>query len=118
MRDDSLDQPLYVSRRLFKNLWQQYRIYSDRIELRSCAGCKLIRAEDIADVEVRPPVAIGDVFRWKGFAQSFALKLDLADLYRHVAIQRRSGWIRHIRFTPDDPDTFVNVCRSITKEWD
>jgi hypothetical protein len=113
MQNDSFDQPLYVSKRLFRNLWQQYRIYTDRIELRSCVGRKVIRAEDIVDVEVRPPVVIGDLFRGKGFVQSFALKLDLADLFHHVAIHRRSGWIKHLRFTPDDPDMFVNVCKSI-----
>jgi len=64
-------------------------------------------------VEVRPPVVIGDLFRRKGLARSFALKLDLADFCRHVAIHRRSGWIKHVRFTPDDPDTFVSVCKSI-----
>ena len=113
MWDYGLEQPLYVSGRLFRNFWQQYRIYSDRIELRSCVGSKIIRAEDIIEVEVRPPMVIGDLFRGKGFIQSFALKLDMADFYRHVALYRRSGWIKHLRFTPDDPDTFVSVCKSI-----
>jgi hypothetical protein len=116
MLNDSLDQPQYVSRRLFRNLWQQYRIYTDRIELRSFFGPKVIRAEDILDVQVRPPVVIGDLFRRKGLAQSFALKLDMADFFRHVAIHRRSGWIKHVRITPDDPDTFVNICRSVMKK--
>jgi hypothetical protein len=98
---------------MFRNLWQQYRIYTDRIELRSCVGRKVIRAEEIINVEVRPPVVIGDLFRHKGFARSFALKLDLADFYHHVGIHRQSGWIKHIRITPDDPDTFVSVCESI-----
>ena len=117
MQEECLDQPLYVSRRKSRNLWQQYRIYSDRIELRSCVGYKLIRAEDIIEIQVRPPIVIGDLFRRKGWAQSFALKLDMADLYRHVALHRRSGWIKHLRFTPDDPDMFVNVCRSIMATW-
>jgi hypothetical protein len=118
MNSENYDQPLYVSGRLFRNLWQQYRIYADRIELRSCVGRKVIRAEDIIDVEVRPPVVIGDLFRRKGLAQSFALKLDMADFFRHVAIHCRSGWIKHIRFTPDDPDTFVSICKSIMKKRD
>jgi hypothetical protein len=110
-------QPLYVSKRSFRNLWQQYRLYADRIELRFCVGRKVVSADDILDVEVRPPVVIGDLLRGKGFARSLALKLDLADFFRNVAIHRKSGWIRHIRFTPDDPDTFVQLCKSImTKE--
>jgi len=109
------EEPLYVSRRLFRNLWQQYRIYCDRVELQSFPGKKVLAAEDILNVDVRPAVVIGDLFRGKGFARSFALKMDLADLFRHVAIHRRSGWIKHLRFTPDDPETFVQVCKSIIR---
>ncbi|MHC4226911.1 MAG: hypothetical protein ACYSW0_05730, partial [Planctomycetota bacterium] len=69
------EQTLYESRRLFRNLWQQYRIYTDRIELRSCVGKKTILTDDILDVEVRPPVVIGDLFRGRGFARSLPLKL-------------------------------------------
>ena len=113
MQDYTFEQPLYVSAKSFKNLWQEYRIYADRIELRSFCGQKIIRASDILAVEVRPRMVIGDIFRGRCFKESLALKLDLADLYRHVAIHRRSGWFKHIRITPDDPDTFVKICKSI-----
>ncbi len=107
------DQPLYESRRMFRNLWQRYRIYADRVELRSCVGTKITPADDIIDVEVREAPVIGDLFRGKGFAYSLALKMGLADFCRHVAIHRRSGWMKHIRITPDDPEEFVRVCKSI-----
>lgn len=107
------EEPLYVSRRLIRNLWQQYRIYADRVELQSFPGKKILPAEDILNVEVRPAMVIADVFRGRGFSRSFALKMDLADLFRHVAIHRRSGWFKHLRFTPDDPEMFVQVCKSI-----
>ena len=113
MQGYTFEQPLYVSAKSFKNLWQEYRIYPDRIELRSFCGRKIIRADDILDVEVRPRAVIGDIFRGKGFKESLALKLDLADLCPHVAIHRSSGWFRHIRITPDDPETFVRICKSI-----
>jgi len=106
------EEPIYVSRRSFRNLWQQYRIYPDRLELRFFAGRKVVRAEDILDVDIRPAVVIAGLFRGKGFVRSFALKLDLSDFFRHVAIHRRSGWIKHLRFTPDDPETFVQVYKS------
>jgi hypothetical protein len=107
------EQPLYESRRLFRNLWQRYRIYAGRVELSLFGRDKVIAADDILDVEVRPPPVIGDLFRGKGIAFSFALKMDLADFFRHVAIHRRSGLIKHIRITPDDPEEFVRVCKSI-----
>jgi len=109
------EEPLYVSRRLFRNLWQQYRIYADRVELRFFTCRKIVRTEEILDVEIRPAVVIADLFRGKGFARSFALKMDLADFFRHVAVHRTSGWIKHLRFTPDDPETFVQVCKSIIR---
>lgn len=113
MQDYSIEQPLYVSARSLKNLWHEYRIYADRIELDSFLGRKVIPAGDILDIEVRPPLVIGDIFRGKGFKESLALKLDLADLFPHVAIYRGSGWFKYIRITPDDPETFVNICKSI-----
>ncbi|HUV66093.1 MAG TPA: hypothetical protein VMW24_19520 [Sedimentisphaerales bacterium] len=118
MQDYTIQQPLYVSARSLRNLWQEYRIYADRIELRSFCGRKIIRAADILNVEVRPRAVIGDIFRGKGFKESLALKLDLADLYRHVAIHRSSGWLKYIRITPDDPDTFVKICKSIIGKAD
>ncbi len=113
MQDYTRQQPLYVSVRSFKNLWHEYRIYADRIELKSCFGRKVIPAGDILDVEVRPPLVIGDIFRGKGFKEGLALKLDLADACPHVAILRRSGLFKHIRIAPDDPDTFARICKSI-----
>jgi hypothetical protein len=110
------EQSLYVSRRSFRSLGQQYRIYTDRVELEFFGFRKIIRAADILTVEVRPRMVIGDLFRGKGLAASFALKLDLADLFRHVAIHRRCGWVKHIRFAPDDPDTFVQMCKSIMRK--
>jgi hypothetical protein len=99
---------------MFRNLWQRYRIYADRVELRLFGRARIISADDILDVGVRPAGVIGDLFRGKGLAYSLALKMDLADFYRHVAIRRRSGWIKHIRVTPDDPEEFARVCKSIT----
>ena len=106
-------QLLYTSKRLPKSLWQKYQIYTDRITLGFCVGQTTIQVSDIVDVEVRPPVVIADLLRGKGFLYSLALKLDLADLFRHVAIHRRTGWMKHIRITPDDPDRFVDVCKSL-----
>jgi hypothetical protein len=96
-----------------RSLWQEYQIYTDRIVLGFCLGQKTVQVGDIVDVQVRPPVVIADLLRGKGFLYSLALKLDLADFFRHVAIQRRTGWVKHLRITPDDPDRFVAVCKSL-----
>jgi hypothetical protein len=113
-----MSESIYVSPRSSKSLWQEYRVYPDRIELQ----CKValhtlvIPADEILDIQIRPPLVFADLFRGKGFVYAFPLKIDFADTCRHVAIKRRSGFIKHIRFTPDDPDKFVEACKTIMKE--
>ena len=109
------DAPLYTSKRSWRSLWQEYRIYADRVELPSCFGRKVIPANELVDVEVRPPLVVGDLFRGKGFRYCWALKLDMADLSRQVAVHRASGLMKRLRFTPDDPEKFVEVCRAMMK---
>jgi hypothetical protein len=51
-------------------------------------------------------------FSGKGFLFSFPLKIDASDIYRHIAIKRKTGIFKHIRFTPDDPEKFLSVIKS------
>ena len=108
------DRPIYVSRRTWRSFWLQYRVYPDRIEIPSILGLKVIAAEDLLECETRPALVAWDLFRGKGLAYCWALKLDLADLAPHVAVRRRHGWFKRLRFTPDDPERFVEACRQIT----
>ena len=108
-------EPLYVSKRSWRSMWQAYRVYPDRIELGLWIGKMVIPADEILDIEVRPPSVFGDFFRGKSWAYSLPLKLDMADLCRHVAVHRTSGIMKYLRFTPDDPERFVQVCKSIMK---
>ncbi|MEW6358113.1 MAG: hypothetical protein AB1696_17400 [Planctomycetota bacterium] len=114
----STSEPIYVSPRSARSLWQEYRIYPDRIELecRFALRTLVIPADEILEIEIRPAFVFGDLFRGKGLVYSLPLKLDGADLCRHVAIRRKSGFWKYLRFTPDDPDRFVEICRSIMKK--
>jgi len=110
--------PIYVSQPFIKSLWQEYRVYPDRVEL-DCHLCRtfVVPAEQIAAVGVcRPPVFL-DIFRgpFKEFEFWRVLKLDLADLYQHVTIVRREGAFRQLRFTPVDLEEFVAACRSLQR---
>jgi hypothetical protein len=106
---NAFEQPVHVSRRTPANLWQEYRIFSDRLELQSWIlfHTLVIPARDILKIEVRPAVFSGR----KGFA--WGIKLDNSDLCRHVLLRRKSGFMKRIAFTPENPDEFVRVCRSI-----
>ena len=110
--------PVYVSKAAPKSLWQEYRVYPDRVELKVWIALKtlVIPAGDIVEVEVRPPLVIADLFRGKSLASALSLKIDWADLCPHVAMHKKSGWIRHVRFTPDHPEAFVAACRSLRQD--
>lgn len=100
------DIVLYESKGSPRSLWNDYRIYRDRIELqaRMALTTFVIRKDDLVAIDVyRPPVLI---------TAPFALKLDLADLFKHVGIRRRSGLFKQLRFTPSDPHEFVRRAKA------
>ena len=104
------DTSLYTSKRQLKNLWQTYRIFSNRIELKLRPfGCIIIPFAQIAKIEKRSPLVVLDLFRGKTPIVEMirTLKLDFADFYVHLDIEKRAGFWRHFRFTPDHPDTFL-----------
>ena len=107
---------LYVSKRSLRNLWQQYRIYKDRLELGSWLLLRtlVIPSTDILNIEVRPRFVMFDILRGKRIAYSlWPMKIDFSDLFTNVAIHRKSGFIKHIRITPNNPAEFVEICRTI-----
>jgi len=110
---------LYISRASARSLWQEYRIYSDRLELRFWIFLKklTIPANKIVDLKVVPSA----FKRKKGSkftAWFWGLFLDWAAFNRHVLIETRSFFARFIHFTPDDPDSFFKVCKSMIKHRD
>ncbi len=108
----AFEQPVYVSRRTAASLWQEYRIYSDRLELQSWAffHTVVIPAREILEIEARPSVFGGS----KGI--TWGIKLDMTDLCRHVLVRRKTGFWKRIAFTPDHPDEFARLCRSVLLE--
>lgn len=106
------DLPLYTSRATMKSLRNEYSIYNDRIVLK----CRLpflprtfvIAGEDIVTIEVRRSFRIGLAFT--------VLKLDLADLFEHVALRRRNGFFKEFRFTPENPKEFVERAGEVFRQ--
>ena len=103
------DPPIFVSRRTPASLWQEYRIFPDRLELQSWIlfHTVVITAREILAIEVRPSVFSGR----KGF--TWGVKLDNSDLCRHVLVTRKTGCFKRLAFTPDNPDEFARIGRSI-----
>jgi hypothetical protein len=97
------DTPIYTSKRTAKSLWQEYRIYRDRLELQSwfLFHTVVVPANEIQAVEVRPSGPI------------WGVKLDNCNFCRHVLVIKKSGLFKRIGFSPDDPEKFVAMCQSI-----
>jgi hypothetical protein len=103
------DNPVYTSKRTAKGLWQQYRIYRDRLELQSWClfHTVVVPVNEIQAVEVRPSLFSGV----KGIV--WGIKLDNCNFCRHVLLIKKSGLFKRIGFSPDEPDKFVEICKSI-----
>lgn len=97
------DTPIYTSQRTAKSLWQEYRIYRDRLELQSwfLFHTVVVSANKIQAVEIRP----------SGFI--WGVKLDNCNSCRHVLLIKKSGLFKRIGFSPDDPEKFLAACKSI-----
>lgn len=113
-------EPIYQSKKKLRNLFQNYKIYEDRIEIGSKVVLKTFKLtkEDITNIEIRPRYVIGDVIRrrYSIFTHLRTLKVDFADFHRHVVIEKNKGFLKQQRFTPDDPDLFIEKCKKIFEE--
>jgi hypothetical protein len=120
--DDRLSSrtPLYVSKRSFKNLWQAYRVYLDRIELQCWIALHTLKipVREITEIQVRSPFSFLDLFRGKASLSFRGVKNDLCDSYRHVVITRKSGFFKRIAFTPDNPDEFADIIKLLMEHAD
>ena len=98
---------LYESEGSIKSLWNTYKIYDDHIELdfRIFFTKILISKDELVAIDIHKPPVIRTAF--------WALKLDLADFYTHIAIKRNSGFFKQIRFTPKNPYEF----KQIVTQW-
>jgi hypothetical protein len=99
--------PIFTSKRTLRSLWQQYRIYRDRVELQSWIlfHTVVVPAEEIESLEVNSAVLCGGKVTW-------FLVLDYSSFVRHVILKRKSGMLRSMAFSPDEPDKFVEICKS------
>ena len=101
------DPLVYTSKSSVKSLWQEYRIYEDRLEFSTLFGQLTIPFEQVESVEVSESdlkgLLKGDL-KLKGFRP--ALKLDWANFVEHVVLDKSAGFVRRVLFTPDHHEAF------------
>lgn len=102
--------PLYVSPSTTRSLWQEYRVYADRLELDTIYGLMTIPFGQIEQIDLRESdikgLLKGDL-QLRNFRP--ALKLDWANLLEHVVIDKSEGFCRRVLITPDNPAAFKNT---------
>jgi hypothetical protein len=102
--------PIYTSKCSAKNLWQEYRIYDDRVEFHTWFGPWVIPFDQIESVEISEPLlkaVLHGRFDSKHWPRQ--IKIDLADANEHVVLDKSEGIIRKVYFTPDEPTEFRNA---------
>lgn len=104
------EKATHVSPSTVRSLWQEYRIYADRIEFETHLGTLVVPLSEIERVEARESDMKGLLhgeLQLKNFRP--ALKLDWANFVEHVVIDKDAGRIRRILFTPQNPAEFKAV---------
>ncbi len=99
--------PLYTSGSNAKSLWQEYRIYDDRVEFDTHFGMMTVPFAHIEEVVISESEVKG-LTRGDLHLKNFrpALKLDWANFVEHVVIDKNKGHVRRLLFTPDDLEAF------------
>jgi hypothetical protein len=106
------DVPIYTSKSTAKSLWQEYRIYGDRVVFGTHFGDMTVPFDNVECVETSESEVVG-LLRGDLHLKNFrpALKLDWANFVEHVVLDKREGHIRRILFTPDNLDGFMKALK-------
>ena len=104
------EKPIYTSLSTVKNLWQEYRIYENRLEFDTHLGNMKIPFSHIEQISISESdvqgLLKGDL-HLKNFRP--ALKMDWANFLEHVVLDKSEGLIRRVLFTPDNPEAFKSA---------
>jgi len=90
-----------------KSLWQEYRIYADRVEFETPFGRMSVPFDQIEKIDVSESEVKGLLkgdLHLKGFRPAF--KLDWANFLEHVVLDKNEGVLKRVLFTPEDPQGF------------
>jgi len=104
------ETPVYTSKSTVKSLWQEYRVYDDRVEFDTRFGKLTAPFEHIEQVDISESetkgLSRGDL-HLKNFRP--ALKLDWANFLEHIVLDKSEGCVRRLLFTPDDLAAFKSA---------
>jgi hypothetical protein len=99
--------PVFTSPSTAKSLWQEYRIYEDRLEFETIFGTMVVDFENVETIKIAES-DVKDLFHGDLHLNNFrpALKFDWANFVKHVVLDKSTGHVRRVLFTPEDPEAF------------
>jgi hypothetical protein len=112
------ETPIYRSASTAKSLWQEYRIYKNRLELDTHFGLMSIPFEQIEGIFISESEVKGLVkgdLHLKDFRP--ALKVDWANFLEHVVIDKKAGSLRRVLLTPDDLEAFKGALEEALRRY-
>jgi hypothetical protein len=113
------DRPIYSSQGTFRNLWQKYHIFRDRLELNThLLGKFVIHFDDLDKVVIRK----SNLSQWGAFFRGevpfvMGIKLDLSDFYENLGIYKTKGFVKLIVVIPDDLKVFKQYLESALNDF-
>jgi len=104
------DEPIYISKSTVKSIWQEYRIYGDRVEFDTHFGKMEVPFDHVERVDISESEIEG-LLRGDLHLKNFrpALKLDWANFAEHVVLDKSQGLVKRVLFTPDDVHAFKDA---------
>jgi hypothetical protein len=99
------DRPLYTSACTAKNLFQKYEIFPDHLQMHTVFGNFAVPFSEIERVEVFPPILTSLRLHLRNW-RLLGVKLDLTDFNEHIFLDKKTGFVRQLLFTPDNPSEF------------
>lgn len=112
------EQPIYTSGSSIKTLWQHYSVFPDRLEFKTHLGDWTIPFGEIEQLKIEEPhltALLHGRLDLKNFP--FGLKLDFSDITEHVALDKKTGLIRRLTFSPEDPAAFAAAAHQAIATW-
>ena len=112
------DEPLYTSKSTAKSIWQEFRLYEDRIEFDTHFGMMVVPLAHIERVDVSESEVKG-LLRGDLHLKNFrpALKLDWSNFVEHIVIDKDKGYVRRVLCSPDDPEAFRSAVEGALERY-
>jgi len=103
-------KPVFTSPSTVKSLWQEYRIFEDRVEFDTHFGVMTVPFGHIESVEISESEVAG-LLRGDLHLKNFrpALKFDWANFVDHIVLDKSEGWVHRLLFTPKNLEAFKSA---------